>query len=141
MEYYIPNKVMEPTWNLQSPARARRQFPKPFGNISISSRVTGSSSSCTPTAPFSYCPRYRFRPCAASLRARGVQLLRKWTRRSRPGLRKGMSLRAKMIGLDTNILVRYFTQDDPVQSYKATVLIEQRLTEQSPGFVSIVVLA
>src|ERR1035438_2092378 len=43
-----------------------------------------------------------------------------------------------MIGLDTNILVRYFTQDDPVQSYKATVLIEQRLTEQSPGFVSIV---
>src|SRR5664279_5028525 len=45
-----------------------------------------------------------------------------------------------MIGLDTNILVRYFTQDDPVQSYKATVLIEQRLTEQSPGFVSIVAL-
>jgi predicted nucleic-acid-binding protein len=46
-----------------------------------------------------------------------------------------------MIGLDTDILVRYFTQDDPVQSYKATVLIEQRLTEQSPGFVSIVALA
>ena len=46
-----------------------------------------------------------------------------------------------MIGLDTNILVRYFTQDDPLQSYKATVLIEQRLTEQSPGFVSIVALA
>ena len=46
-----------------------------------------------------------------------------------------------MIGLDTNILLRYFTQDDPVQSYKATVLIEQRLTEQSPGFVSIVALA
>lgn len=46
-----------------------------------------------------------------------------------------------MIGLDTNILVRYFTQDDPVLSYKATVLIEQRLTEQSPGFVSIVALA
>lgn len=46
-----------------------------------------------------------------------------------------------MIGLDTNILVRYFTQDDPVSAYKATVLIEQRLTEQSPGFVSIVALA
>src|SRR5664279_1235319 len=88
--YYICNKVMQPAWNLQSPAKARRQFPKPFGNISISSRVTGSSSSCTPTAPFSYCPRYRFRPCAASLRARGVQLLRKWTRRSQPGLRKGI---------------------------------------------------
>ncbi len=46
-----------------------------------------------------------------------------------------------MIGLDTNILVRYFAQDDPVQSRKATVLMEQRLTEQSPGFVSIVALA
>jgi predicted nucleic-acid-binding protein len=46
-----------------------------------------------------------------------------------------------MIGLDTNILVRYFAQDDPVQSHKATVVMEQRLTEQSPGFVSIVALA
>jgi predicted nucleic-acid-binding protein len=46
-----------------------------------------------------------------------------------------------MTGLDTNILVRYFTQDDPVQSPKATEFIEQRLTEQSPGFVSIVALA
>ncbi len=46
-----------------------------------------------------------------------------------------------MIGLDTNILVRYFAQDDPVQSHKATVVMEQRVTEQSPGFVSIVALA
>ena len=45
-----------------------------------------------------------------------------------------------MIGLDTNILVRYFAQDDPVQSRKATVLIEQSLTGQTPGFVSVVVL-
>lgn len=46
-----------------------------------------------------------------------------------------------MIGLDSNILVRYLTLDDPVQSHKATVLIEKRLTEQSPGFLSIVALA
>jgi predicted nucleic-acid-binding protein len=46
-----------------------------------------------------------------------------------------------MIGLDTNILVRYLTQDDPVQSPKATELIEQRLTEQDPGFVSILAMA
>jgi len=45
-----------------------------------------------------------------------------------------------MIGLNTNILVRYFTQDDPVQSLKATEIIEQRLTEEDPGFVSIVVM-
>jgi predicted nucleic-acid-binding protein len=46
-----------------------------------------------------------------------------------------------MIGLDTNILVRYLTQDDPVQSPKATELIEQRLTEQEPGFISVVAMA
>ncbi len=46
-----------------------------------------------------------------------------------------------MIGLDTNILVRYFAQDDPVQSRKATVLIEGHLTEHTPGFISIVALA
>jgi len=28
-----------------------------------------------------------------------------------------------MIGLDTNVLVRYFAQDDAVQSKKATALI------------------
>ncbi len=42
-----------------------------------------------------------------------------------------------MIGLDTNVLVRYVTQDDPVQSPKASALIES-LTTFSPGFVSLV---
>ena len=42
-----------------------------------------------------------------------------------------------MIGLDTNVLVRYLTQDDPVQSAKASDLIES-LTTLSPGFVSLV---
>ena len=46
-----------------------------------------------------------------------------------------------MIGLDTNILVRYLAQDDPVQSPKATELIERRLTEENPGFVSVVAMA
>ena len=45
-----------------------------------------------------------------------------------------------MIGLDTNILVRYLTQDDPVQSPAATKLIERRLTTENPGFVSIVAI-
>ena len=45
-----------------------------------------------------------------------------------------------MIGLDTNILVRYLAQDDPVQSPKATELIERRLSEENPGFVSIVAM-
>ena len=43
-----------------------------------------------------------------------------------------------MIGLDTNILVRYLVQDDPVQSPIATNLIERRLTEDDPGFVTMV---
>ena len=45
-----------------------------------------------------------------------------------------------MIGLDTNILVRYLTQDDPVQSAKATYILERRLTPKNPGFVSVVVI-
>src|SRR6516165_4009595 len=45
-----------------------------------------------------------------------------------------------MIGLDTNILVRYLTQDDPLQSPKASEIIERRLTEANPGFVSIVAM-
>ena len=45
-----------------------------------------------------------------------------------------------MIGLDSNILVRYLTQDDPIQSAKATEVIERRLTEENPGFVSIVAM-
>lgn len=46
-----------------------------------------------------------------------------------------------MIGLDTNVLIRHLTQDDPIQSPKATQFIEQTLTEDSPGFVSLVVMA
>src|ERR1700751_4700903 len=45
-----------------------------------------------------------------------------------------------MIRLDTNILVRYLAQDDPVQSAKATEIIEQRLTEENLGFVSVVAM-
>lgn len=45
-----------------------------------------------------------------------------------------------MIGLDSNILVRYFAQDDPLQSAKATQLLEQRLTEGDPGFISVVAM-
>lgn len=45
-----------------------------------------------------------------------------------------------MIGLDANILLRYLTQDDPIQSPKATALIEDGLSEGNPGFISIVAM-
>ncbi|HSC18700.1 MAG TPA: type II toxin-antitoxin system VapC family toxin [Rhizomicrobium sp.] len=45
-----------------------------------------------------------------------------------------------MIGLDTNVLIRYVTQDDPVNSPKATRFIEGQLTRRSPGYVSTVAL-
>jgi len=45
-----------------------------------------------------------------------------------------------MIGLDANILVRYLTQDDPAQSKQATEVIERRLTETNPGFISVVAM-
>ncbi len=45
-----------------------------------------------------------------------------------------------MTGLDTNVLVRYFAQDDPAQSKNATEIFERRLTEDEPGFVSLVTM-
>ena len=45
-----------------------------------------------------------------------------------------------MIGLDTNVLVRYLAQDDPKQSAVATRFIEHTLSADSPGFVSTIVL-
>lgn len=44
-----------------------------------------------------------------------------------------------MIGLDTNIVVRYITQDDPAQSKKATSLIES-LSPEAPGYITLVSL-
>ncbi|HEV2651512.1 MAG TPA: type II toxin-antitoxin system VapC family toxin [Rhizomicrobium sp.] len=46
-----------------------------------------------------------------------------------------------MIGLDTNILIRYITQDDAIQSPKATRILERELSLQNPGFVSTVTIA
>jgi predicted nucleic-acid-binding protein len=48
-----------------------------------------------------------------------------------------------MIGLDTNIIVRYLVRDDPIQTEKAVGLLERGLrglTEHNPGFVSVVVI-
>ncbi len=42
-----------------------------------------------------------------------------------------------MIGLDTNVLVRYIAQDDPKQSPMATDLIES-LTADARGYVGVV---
>ena len=45
-----------------------------------------------------------------------------------------------MIGLDTNVLVRYLAQDDARQSAIATRWIENGLSAAAPGFISLVVL-
>ncbi len=45
-----------------------------------------------------------------------------------------------MIGLDTNVLVRYLAQDDPKQTALATRLVES-LAADDPGFISQIVLA
>ncbi len=46
-----------------------------------------------------------------------------------------------MIGLDTNVLVRYIAQDDKTQSARATALIEKECSAATPGYVGLVVLA
>ncbi|MBR6021394.1 MAG: type II toxin-antitoxin system VapC family toxin [Kiritimatiellae bacterium] len=45
-----------------------------------------------------------------------------------------------MIGLDTNVIVRYLAQDDPEQSAAATKVFEERISRDDPGFVSSVAL-
>ena len=45
-----------------------------------------------------------------------------------------------MIGLDTNVIVRYVVQDDPRQSAAATRLMEKTLSAENPGFVAVVTL-
>ncbi len=45
-----------------------------------------------------------------------------------------------MIGLDTNILVRYIVLDDSSQSALAAKLIESRLSTEKTGFVSLITL-
>lgn len=42
-----------------------------------------------------------------------------------------------MIGLDTNVIVRYIMQDDTAQADMATALIDS-LSDDQPGFISIV---
>jgi predicted nucleic-acid-binding protein len=44
-----------------------------------------------------------------------------------------------MIGLDTNVLVRYITQDDPGQA-KAASLIMGSLSPEAPAFISLIVV-
>lgn len=45
-----------------------------------------------------------------------------------------------MIGIDTNVLVRYIAQDDANQSARATRLLEQECSPSTPGFIGVVVL-
>jgi predicted nucleic-acid-binding protein len=44
-----------------------------------------------------------------------------------------------MIGLDTNVLVRYLAQDEATQSARASTLIDG-LTVDEPGFIALVTL-
>jgi predicted nucleic-acid-binding protein len=45
-----------------------------------------------------------------------------------------------MIGLDTNVLLRYVVQDDARQSPLATQLIETTLSDDEPGWIASIVL-
>lgn len=45
-----------------------------------------------------------------------------------------------MIGLDTNVLVRYIAQDDPTQSPRAVKFIEKECSATRTGFIGLVTL-
>lgn len=46
-----------------------------------------------------------------------------------------------MIGVDTNILVRFVLDDDPVWSPAAAVFINETLSSENVGFINVVTLA
>jgi predicted nucleic-acid-binding protein len=43
-----------------------------------------------------------------------------------------------VIGLDTNVILHYLLQDDPKQTRLANQIIDGQLSEQNPGFISLV---
>lgn len=45
-----------------------------------------------------------------------------------------------MIGLDTNVVIRYLTQDDAKQSAIANRIIEQELNEKNQGYITLISL-
>jgi predicted nucleic-acid-binding protein len=45
-----------------------------------------------------------------------------------------------VIGLDTNVLIRYIVRDDPGQAKAATRLIESECTSDNPGLINPIVL-
>jgi predicted nucleic-acid-binding protein len=46
-----------------------------------------------------------------------------------------------LIGIDTNVLVRYILDDDPIWSAPAQRFIDDECTTERPGYVNLVVLA
>ena len=42
-----------------------------------------------------------------------------------------------MIGLDTNVVLRYLLQDDPAQTRLANRIFEQQLSAANPGFLNL----
>jgi predicted nucleic-acid-binding protein len=45
-----------------------------------------------------------------------------------------------VLGLDTNVLVRYLVQDDPQQAQQASTMIRTRCTQDRPCFINRIVL-
>lgn len=45
-----------------------------------------------------------------------------------------------MIGLDTNVVVRFLTQDDAAQAARVNDLFERQLSAHSPGYITLIVL-
>ena len=46
-----------------------------------------------------------------------------------------------MLGVDTNVLVRFLVKDDPNQTPLAETFFRKKLTSANPGFINLVVLA
>ena len=46
-----------------------------------------------------------------------------------------------MITIDSNVLIRYIVRDDPVQAERARRLLQEELTAEEPGLITVAALA
>ena len=45
-----------------------------------------------------------------------------------------------MVGLDTNVVLRYLLQDDPKQTIRANHIVDHVLSRRNPGLISLVTI-
>ena len=142
-KYYFCIEVMGLPWNLQSPPKAKLRFRRPSAIISHLKPGDRVKFLVHPDGTVVLLPKIPVSALRGMLKSRRAPVTIDEMREPPLPVPSDPPARAaKMIGLDTpTSWSATLVQDNPVQSPKATELIERRLTEQNPGLISVIALA